>query len=358
MILIGGGPSAWAAASPSPTTPAAPAAAPDNPNGAVFGIGPSNGQRADGRSFFNFLASPGGQLTDHAFVTNLSSQPQNLRVYAVDAVSGTDGSIGYAPASAAPKDAGSWLNIGNLGDLGSVTVPAGRSLNLPFTLHVPTTASPGDHIGALIVSLTSKVKNDKGENVNFEQRVASRVDIRVSGAITAKLTIDNMSASYSPGFVINPFGSGDATVTYRVHNAGNVILGGKQAVTISGWYGGTKKAVVADIPAMLPGAYTVVSTKIRNVPAAFRLTAKASVTPVPPVNAVDPVLAHAVSSASIWAVPWTIPIVVILLIGGIGFYFWRRTHRPTPTPNRHSTSHSRSRSPRRVPVSHSQRAKV
>ena len=43
------------------------------------------------------------------------------------------------------------------------------------------------------------------------------------GGVTAKLSIENLSVEYHDNW--NPFGSGSATVAYRVHNNGNVTNG-------------------------------------------------------------------------------------------------------------------------------------
>lgn len=350
-LVVLGTPAARAATSPSPSPAAPPASSSVN---ATFGIGPSNGKTPDGRSFFNFVSSPGGQVTDNVIVRNLSAESLTLRLYAVDAVSGADGSIGYAPASAAPKDAGSWLTLAKANDLSTVTLPAQSAANVPFILKIPTAATPGDHIGGLIVSLTSKINSGQNSQ-SFEQRVATRVNIRVSGAIVAKLTVDHMAASYAPGFVVNPLGSGAVKVSYTVHNTGNVVLGGKQTAMVSGLYGGSVAAkALANVPQLLPGASTVVTTTIHGVKPGVRLTATAKVVPIPPPNAVDPGFVTASSSVSLWTVPWLVPIVIVLLIGGAGLWVWRR-HRPKPTSGRRGKGGSKAATETRVPVSHSTR---
>jgi hypothetical protein len=354
-IVAFSAPAAIAAATSAASPSASAKTAAPAPDSATFGIGPSNGKGPDGRSFFNFVSSPGGQVTDNVIVRNISAQPLTLRLYAVDAVSGADGSIGYAPASQAPTDAGSWLTLAKANDVGTVTLPAQSAANVPFLLKVPASASPGDHLGGLIVSLTSKVNSGKNSE-NFEQRVATRVNIRVSGAIVARLSVNQMHASYSPGFVVNPFGSGNVKVSYRVTNTGNVVLGGRQAVNISGWYGGSAPAKgLPDIPQLLPGASTVVTTTIRGVKPGLHLTATAQVTPIPPPNAIDPGFVAASSSVSFWSIPWLAPIVFLLLIGGIGFSVWRRRHRPKPTSGRHGKGGGESPAEPNVPVSHSSR---
>ncbi len=321
---------ALAAPSPSPSASPSTAAGPSEAGKATFGIGPSNGAAADGRSFFNFLASPGASLTDNVVVSNFATTPLTLRVYAVDAVSGSDGTIAYAAAGQTSKDLASWASIGSVGDLGEITLPGGKSASLPVAVKVPANASPGDHVGAFVVSLTSKIKNDQGENVNLEQRVATRIYLRVSGPVVSTLGIDHLKASYASGFVINPLAHGDVKVSYRVHNTGNVLLGGTQSVSVSGWYGSVKTSVPAAIPQMLPGAYATVTTTVHNVPAAFRLTAKATVHPVPPPNAVDSKLSALTGVGGTWAVPWLVVFIVVILIGGIGYCVSRIVRRPQP----------------------------
>ena len=45
------------------------------------------------------------------------------------------------------------------------------------------------------------------------------------------------------------------------------------------------------------------------------------------------------------------PVILLLLIGGLGFWIWRRRRRPKPTPTRHSASKRSGRSEPKVPVS-------
>jgi hypothetical protein len=341
-------PAASAAPSPSPT-PSAGSASTTPDKSATFGIGPSDGHKVDGRAFFNYLSSPGGQLSDHVAIANVSGGPLTLRVYATDAVSASGGGIGYLPASAKPTDAGTWLSVGSLDDVGHLTIAPGATSILPFTMKVPAQAAPGDHTAGLVVSLTSKIKNDKGQDVDFEQRVATRVYVRVSGDVTAKLGVDKLHASFSPGIVTNPLGRGDVKFSYRVTNTANVILGGKQSVQVSGWYGGTKtNTTLADLPMLLPGGSTVVTGTVHDVLPSFKLAVSARVTPVPPANAVDPTLAVARSSVSVWAIPWLIPILVLILLGGGLFFAIRRRLRPKPKPGRHGNAGPKRRQPQPV----------
>ena len=52
----------------------------------------------------------------------------------------------------------------------------------------------------------------------------------------------------------NPFGKGDATVTYTIHNTGNAILTARQAVSVSGPFGrwAVNAGKIADSPSCCP----------------------------------------------------------------------------------------------------------
>src|SRR5262249_46278553 len=159
---------------------------------------------------FTYDASPGGVLEDHIAIINYATKPVTLNVYTVDARTGASGLFAYAPQSAARKQVGAWLSVRNKTSL-RVTVPARQTIFLPFSLHVPKDGSPGDHAGAVVVSVTG-VAQSKHQKVKIEQRIATRVIIRVSGPLHPQLSIENLHASYSGH--LNPFASGVVTVTY------------------------------------------------------------------------------------------------------------------------------------------------
>ncbi len=57
-----------------------------------------------------------------------------------------------SPFSRKPVDLGSWIHFAQP----LVTIPAGKSVAVPFTVAIPATATPGDHAGGVVVSLTTK----------------------------------------------------------------------------------------------------------------------------------------------------------------------------------------------------------
>ncbi|CAN5611457.1 hypothetical protein BH10ACT8_BH10ACT8_18360 [soil metagenome] len=305
----------------APPTTKAPAA--------TFGIGPASAKKLDGRQLLNYLASPGARLTDHVAVVNIAATPVTLNLYTADAANGADGSIGYRAKAAARTDA-NWIVLDTPTGKPSVTVPARSTLIIPITLAVPERATPGDHALGVIVSLTSKVNGASGQRVDFEQRVALRTYIRVSGALRPSLAIEGLSASYHG--TLNPFGTGTVSVHYRLRNNGNIKLGGRQSLSVTGLFGrsGTVGAL-ADVPLLLPGSSVLVEARVSQVRPGFSMHAKVKVSPLKLPSDVNPPTRDALASAQFWAVPWSTLVGLLILLLGLAVAAWwlrRRRSRP------------------------------
>ena len=326
-VTAGSAGSAWAADS------AARAATPIKPPVVTFGVEPATAKAPDGRPFFSYGVTPGGLLLDHVAILNYSLRPLPLTVYPQDGVNTASGGFTLKVGALKPTDAGSWISLGR--PQLSVVVPARRSalsppaaLILPITLRVPFTATPGDHAAGIVAVLTSVARRGLA-NVRLDQRVATRVFIRVSGTVVARLTIENLSASYQG--TLNPAGKGRVTVTYRVRNSGNAILGGTQAVQVTGWFGQqVTVTTLPQVPLLLPGGSMDETVQIPGVFPTGQLTATVAIVPLHLQGEVDPGLVRKVTaSTTVWAIPWPL-IVLVLLLSGLGAEYVRRRHRRSP----------------------------
>src|SRR5450432_1944529 len=186
--------------SPSPSASAGsaaqtPAATP--PPEVTWGIGPASVAGASQRPYFSFGVTPGAQASDRVAVLNYSLTPLSLNIYAVLADNSSDtGSIGFLGQTDAPSDVVTWLTVGSSRPQ-LVTVPGRPNASsppgqviLPVKLLVPLNAQPGDHVGGIVAALTASApKDSNGEHINLEQRVVTRVYVRVSGALQPKLQI-------------------------------------------------------------------------------------------------------------------------------------------------------------------------
>ena len=324
LILLGAVPVAAAEAAPTHLSASSVVTA-SKPGPAKFGAGPASATKLDGRPYFTYDASPGGVIEDdHIAIINYATKPLTLNVYTVDAKTGTNGLFAYAPKSAARKQVGAWLSVRNKTSL-QVTVPGRTTIILPFSLHVPRNASPGDHAGAVIVSV-SGLAQSKQQKVKLEQRIATRVIIRVSGPLHPQLSIENLHATYSGH--LDPFASGTVTVTYTVHNTGNALLGGSQQVSAHGLFGSAALAKgVPSVPLLLPGGSFNVKTRVPGVAPEVWVTATVKLSPVGLRGDINPGLHEISASVTVITIPWILAAVVIIVLIVIILLSWRRILR-------------------------------
>jgi hypothetical protein len=331
-------PAASASTSPPPVPPNSSTTDAAKANKDTFGIGPASAKGIDGRPFLNYLVSPGSQLSDHAAIINFAYRPVTLSLYAADAVVGADGQFGYQPKAAARTDAASWIRLGTGATSSTITLGPRTTLVVPITITVPADASPGDHAAGVITSVTSQVTSKNGERVNFEQRIALRTFLRVSGPLRPGLAIQNFRVRYDDN--LNPLGGGTATLTYTVRNTGNIRLGSHQRVSVSGLFGskGPTKAL-ADIPLLLPHSFVNESVTVHGVFPQFPMHARVTLYPLAVVGDVDPGVASKYTAAkAFWAIPWVLLAIVVALILGAAAWWYYRRNRGWRPPASHQFS--------------------
>jgi hypothetical protein len=309
------------------------------PANATFGAGPANTKGVDGRPYFTYDSSPGGVFVDHIAIINFADHKQTLHVYAVDAVPGTNGTYSFAARTAPRRQVGAWMTVGSVHGIGTVTVGPRATVVLPVYLRVPLNASPGDHVGAVIVSLISLVKGKgkAGQKVQFEQRIATRVVIRVSGPLHPRLTVENLQAHYSGP--LNPLGTGTVTVSYTVANTGNALLGAAQQISIHGLFGATGKPhSVPGVPLLLPGGSDHVSVTVTGVFPEFYLTATSKLLPEGLRSDINPGLHPTTVSVTVFAIPWILVLIFVVLVLLVIGLFWRRHRARMPARLRARTA--------------------
>ncbi|MER5705031.1 DUF916 domain-containing protein [Micromonospora sp. NPDC002296] len=313
-------PTPAAASTPSPagTAPApgraGPASPAPGPAATRWAVQPSGPKGPTGRNYFVYDLAPGSTLTDHVGVSNLSNRPLTFQVYGTDAYTTADGAFALLPADRAATDVGSWISF----ERRSWTVPPGKRADLPFRLSVPANATPGDHAGGVIAAIAQARTTADGQQVRVDQRLAARVYLRVAGEVRPAATIESVRVSYDNP--VNPAGGGDAVVSYRLRNTGNVRLGGTGTVTLDGPLGWRlARTAPVDLPELLPGAVFTVTERVTGVPPALRLTAEVDLAPTTVDTALPPVL----RTATTWAPPWLLLAGLAVLAGWLAAR-WRR----------------------------------
>jgi hypothetical protein len=312
----------------APAAPAAAKASTGSKARVTFGVEPANGHKPDSRPHFSFGVTPGASLSDHVAVLNYSAKPLSLQLYATDAVNTSNGGFGLLPATTKPVGAGAWIALPS--GTATVKVPAQTAKHpgeviVPFVLKVPTNASPGDHVGGIVASLRTVGQNSSGDNVILEQRVATRLFIRVAGTLAPKLTLTDLHAKYHG--TLNPFGRGRVTVSYQVNNTGNLEVALNQGVTVSGLFGASRQVALAGVPLLLPGDSLHETAQLAGVWPQFRVRVKVAAQPLPVAGDADPHLQAVTASTSLVAVPWSLVVLVVLILAAVVVAYRARKRR-------------------------------
>lgn len=315
----------------SPTTPDSPTI-----NGGVqstvsWSILPATAKGPDSsRVIFSYgTVKPGSTILDHVEIVNRSKQSAAFSIYATDATGTTpNNALTLLPAGKKPVDIGAWAAFpGGAAQLSTI-IPGGKAVIEPFTISVPASATPGDHTGGMIASVGIPHKNSAGAMVVLYQRIAVPMELRVSGAMRAGLQVQSISAGFRDS--VNPFGNGSATISYTVANTGNVRQTGTQVVTVTGPFGQAQTARSAKLPTVLPGDSVRITVSVPGLFPDGSMTARVTVTPGWPPRTLPLALSAPVTSgsASLFAVPWSLAGLVVLLIAfGVGirqYLRWRR----------------------------------
>lgn len=312
-----------------------PAAAADND--VPWAVRTASNSFGSDRANYGYTVNPGAQVEDGLVVANRGTTPLDLAVYAADGFTTSAGRLDLATADTPSEDVGAWVHP----DRAHVRIQPGESVVVPFTVRVPTNAEPGDHVGGIVTSLTQK---DAASGVDVDRRLALRVRLRVSGELRPSLAVGDLRVHYAG--TANPFGKGDAVLSYTIHNTGNTVLAARQTASVAGPLGRWKVRAerIKDSPELLPGETWKVSVSVRGVTPALRLTATVTLLPLLKDAAGSTgTLASVESGTHIWTVPWTILALVGLCSLVVAILVARRRRRPSrvlPRVSEPSTSGS------------------
>jgi len=274
---------------------ATPARAADNGSWSVYPLS----SKVAARPYFYLSADPGTTIEDKVVVANKTAKPLTFRLYAADAYN-TPRDGGFAVRTVAEKQrgVGAWAKPAK----SRVTVPPHGKVTVPFTLHVPKGAEPGDHPGAL-VALDERIDQGDGSlALGVQRAVGARVYLRVGGPTLPAISVEHVHIVHHQPLVPG-LGDSTATISYTLHNTGNVTLNPKVELRAEGLFGRTLLARdLSKIPSeLLPGQRVHLTEPWHGAPQLdwgdITLTASAQDT-------------RESASASFFALPWVVALVL------------------------------------------------
>ena len=294
---------------------------------ATVGVRTGTANGGDDRGVFEYEVLPKGVVQDWVAVSNYRYKPIKVRLFAKDATTTSTSSFAVQRSADTPHDVGAWVALKK----NRLTLPPRSEISVPFQLGVPFNATPGDHAGAIVVSLLAREPKPGGGSIIVDHRVGMRIHLRVPGDLKPQLEIENLHVDWDG--VGNLLGRGDAVVTYTVRNTGNVRMNATGEVELRRAPGlpsvSGKLPPVEDI---LPGGAISVTRTIKSVLGTGPMKAAVTLHPMP----VDPALADTVTEVGVSTTfqAWPLRLVVIvagllllLLGGGIA-----RRRRRSPKP--------------------------
>jgi len=283
----------------------APTARADGGTDGISGA-PSDGASIDGRSRFSYQVDPGQHLDDFYLVRNTGTTVQNMKIFSTDAFDTPRGEFSLLDTKASPRDSGSWVTFPNGSNSLTVPLAPGESKIVSFRLTVPADASPGDHAGGIVVS----VATPQG-NIVVDRRIATRLYVRVKGALQAALTVSSITSTYH--LALNPF-AGSTRVKFTVKNNGNVALGANLVASIKTYFGigasGLQRTSVAEL---LPGSTRVVTVDVPGVAQLGYLNPHVSLVPTVDPDALNPgPLRDVERDTTLFVTPWWLLILLVI----------------------------------------------
>ncbi|WP_198655335.1 WxL protein peptidoglycan domain-containing protein [Streptomyces geranii] len=208
-----------------------PARAADNGSWSVFPTASAVAQRP----YFYLSADPGTAVEDKVTVANKTDQPLTFRLYAADAYNtARDGGFAVRTLDEKQRGVGAWARPAK----SRVTVPPRKSVTVPFTLRVPEGAEPGDHVGALVALDERIAAGDGSLALGVRRAVGARIYLRVSGPAVSAIAVENVRITHDQPLVPG-LGDSSATISYTLHNTGNVTLDPRVELRAQGLFGRT-----------------------------------------------------------------------------------------------------------------------
>lgn len=172
------------------------------------------------RAYFILNATPGQTITDQVKVSNSGAGPKDLLVSAVDGVTGATSGAVYANRQDPVTKAGTWLATA----VSSLTVPAGASKMVDFTVRIPANAAPGDHLAGVALEDAHPSSNGSNFQVTTVLRAVVGVLVHVSGPAAFHTFLGSAS--------IVPFTDNSPLAMVRVNLGDDGTLLGKPKLTV------------------------------------------------------------------------------------------------------------------------------
>lgn len=216
---------------------AAPSPASGQPQ--VFGVHPvQQGHTTLPGGHFSFAIAAGESISDGVVVDNFTDRSLDFHIYGADLRVAAGGGLAPGQPNDVMHEAGAWIAVSTP----TITIPAHDRFTDAFTLTVPSSVSPGEHLGAVVASADVGT-SPQGSAV--EARIALVTVITVPGVAHPSAKLSPLRASEAV--------PGQLGFDITLSNTGNLLLTYVGAVAVYD----AQRHKVASLPLAPPHAYVV-----------------------------------------------------------------------------------------------------
>lgn len=280
-----------------------------------WSVRPADNEHGTGRPNFGYALEPGEELTDGFVVTNRSRSDLVLDVYAADGFTTPSGHLDLRAAGEPSVGLGSWISTA----VDQVRLDPGETVEVAFTISVPTDAPAGDHPGGIVAAHSAEAGSG---TVRLDRRLGSRIHVRVAGEQQLGLQVSELRLERRASW--NPFAAGETVLRYQLSNTGNVRAFAHETLTLTGPAGLGRQTRQDTVEEIMPGSSVEREVELGGTWPLVRLGADLQLVPEAVGGAPGPAVDADVQT---WAVPWLLLLALLLIAAVVAVVTLRRRRR-------------------------------
>jgi hypothetical protein len=193
------------------------------------------------RAYFKPTVAPGGTFSDQVVVSNTSAAAVDLIVSGVDGLTAETSGAVYANRDAPVGRTGGWVTPAAT----TLTVAPRSEATMGFTVRVPASAVPGDHLAGIAFENAHPTTSGGEFAVKQVVRAVMGVQVRVPGPAGFHVHIDRVRLRALPGTAL-------ASVVVTIGNDGRLLGKPELSVALAG-PAGYRRTVDRKLDTILPG---------------------------------------------------------------------------------------------------------
>ncbi len=171
------------------------------------------------QSYYILQGQPGATLENTIRVVNAGTAAGTVNLYTVDMTTGQTGGSVFRLRDDPQDLVGSWITLA----ASELTLAAGESRDIPFSVTIPADARAGHHLGGIVAEAVELIEvansNDGADSASFQVKLQSRnamaVQVNLPGAVVEQIEVMGITAGGQRGH---------QTLAIGLSNSGNVML--------------------------------------------------------------------------------------------------------------------------------------